>query len=72
MFHSRHNEVKQQGAIEAAQNPDSNVTSQQAEQAIVDETKKAGGAAYQFDPNATAEEKAAQARSVRQRSPLLN
>lgn len=64
MFHSRHSEVKQQGAIEAAQDPNSTVTADAAQKAIVEETKKAGGAAFQFDPNATAAEKAAQAGQV--------
>lgn len=65
MFHHpRASELKQQGAIEAAQNPQSKVTSEDAEQIMIDETKKAGGVAYQFDPNATAEEKAAQAGGV--------
>ncbi|KAF1981931.1 tricalbin [Aulographum hederae CBS 113979] len=56
----RASELKQQGALEAAQDPNSSVSASQAEQMVVDETKKAGGAAFQFDPNATAEEKAAQ------------
>ncbi|KAI9877336.1 MAG: hypothetical protein M1830_004204, partial [Pleopsidium flavum] len=57
-------ELKQQGAAEAARDPNNNVTSEDAEQFMVDETKKAGVAAYQFDPYASPEEKAAQARSV--------
>lgn len=66
MFHhARASELKQQGAIEAAQDPQSKVTSEDAEELMIDETKKAGGVAYQFDPNATAEEKAAQAGGVR-------
>ncbi len=63
-FKSQANELKQQGAVEAAQNPDSNVTAEDAEKILIEETKKAGGAAYQFDPDASPEEKAAQARSV--------
>ena len=58
-------ELKQQGAEEAARNPNSHVTAEDAERVMVDETKKAGVAAYQFDPYASPEEKAAQARSVR-------
>ncbi|KAL9115869.1 MAG: hypothetical protein Q9227_000237 [Pyrenula ochraceoflavens] len=57
------NELKQQGATEAAQDPNSSVTADDAEKTLVDETKKAGAAAYQFDPNASPEEKAAQIRS---------
>lgn len=57
-------ELKQQGAAEVARDPDSKVTSEDAEQVMINETKKAGGAAFQFDPNASPEEKAAQARSV--------
>lgn len=64
MFHSRASELKQEGAIEAARNPESAVTSEDAERAVVNETRKAGGAAFQFDANATPEEKAAQARAV--------
>ncbi len=40
-----------------------------AEQAITNESKKAGVAAFQFDPDASPEEKAAQARAVRPLSP---
>ena len=61
---SRVGELKSQGAADAARDPDSNVTSEDAEQTMIDETKKAGGAAFQFDPNASPEEKAAQARAV--------
>lgn len=61
---SQAEELKSQGAIEAARNPDSQVSAGDAERTMVDETTKAGGAAYQFDPNASPEEKAAQARSV--------
>jgi hypothetical protein len=57
-------ELKQQGAIEAAQDPESTVTSADAQKAILAESKKAGVAAFTFDPNATREEKAAQARDV--------
>lgn len=58
------NELKQKGAVEAAQDPESNVTAEDAQKSMVNETKKAGGAAYEFDPNASPEEKAAQIRSV--------
>lgn len=61
---SRVAELKSQGVVDAAQDPNSKVSAQDAEQAMVTETMKVGGAAYQFDPNASPEEKAAQARSV--------
>jgi hypothetical protein len=59
------NELKSQGAVEAAQNPDSSVTGDDATRVILDESKKAGSAALEFNPDASPEEKAAQARSVR-------
>jgi len=58
-------ELKQQGAIEAAADPESSVTAADAQKKIVDESKKAGVPAFTFDPNATLEEKRAQARAVR-------
>jgi hypothetical protein len=57
-------ELKAQGVIEAAQDPDSSVTAADAQQKIVIESKKAGVAAFTFNPDATPEEKAAQARAV--------
>jgi hypothetical protein len=63
-FKSQSNELKQQGAVEAAQDPTSSVTAEDAEKVMIEETKKAGGAAFQFNPDASAEEKAAQARAV--------
>jgi hypothetical protein len=59
-------ELKQQGAVEAAQHSN-NVSAEAAEKVLVDEARKAGGEAFQFDPNASAEEKAAQAKAVRGR-----
>lgn len=58
-------ELKTQGVIEAAQDPNSGVTAADAEQKIVSESKKAGASAFTFDPDATPEQKAAQARAVR-------
>ena len=63
-LNSQARELKQQGAVEAAQDPNNPVTGDDAERILIEETKKAGGAAFQFDPDATPEEKAAQARSV--------
>ncbi|MCJ1292500.1 hypothetical protein MMC34_004051 [Xylographa carneopallida] len=52
-------ELKSKAAINAAANPHSAVTAQQAEQVMMDEAEKAGTPAYFFDPNAAPEEKAA-------------
>jgi hypothetical protein len=58
-------EIKQQGAVEAARNPNSTVTAEDAEHSVINEARKSGAPAFEFDPNATAEEKAAQVNSVR-------
>ncbi|KAJ4299908.1 Tricalbin-2 [Kalmusia sp. IMI 367209] len=60
---SRASELKQQGAIEAAQDPNSSVTADQAENKMLAEARKGGSAAFKFDPDATPEEKAAQAKA---------
>lgn len=57
-------ELKSQGAAEAARDPNSSVTTQDAERVMIEETKKTGGMALHFNPDASPEEKAAQARSV--------
>lgn len=57
-------ELKQQGAIEAAQDPHSGVTAEAAEKTLLDESKKGGAAAFQFDADASAAEKARQAKAV--------
>jgi len=57
-------ELKQQGAIEAARDPNNPVTAADALAKIELESKKAGVQAFSFDPDASPEEKAAQARSV--------
>ncbi|CZT42727.1 probable transmembrane protein [Rhynchosporium secalis] len=56
-------ELRSQGVLEAARDPDSSVTAEDAQQSIVAESKKAGVAAFSFDPDATPEQKAAQARA---------
>ena len=61
---SRANELKSQDAAEAARDPASKLSAQDAERTMINESLKAGGAAYEFDPNASPEDKAAQARSV--------
>lgn len=57
-------EVKQELAVEAARDPNSNFSAQDAQRVIVDESKKAGAPAFQFNPNASPAEKAAQAHAV--------
>lgn len=61
-------EMKEQGIIEAgsqlAQDPQSKVNPEKVEEALVKETNDAGATAYQFDPNASPEAKAAAAESV--------
>lgn len=56
-------ELKQQGAIDTAQDPDSSVTAEAAEDTVLREAKAAGSAVFQFDPDASPEEKTAQLRS---------
>nr|CDP22608.1 Putative tricalbin [Podospora anserina S mat+] len=57
-------ELKQQGAIEAAQDPDSKVTADDAQQKIVEESRRAGVTAFTFNPDASPEEKKAQAQAA--------
>jgi hypothetical protein len=57
-------DLKVQGVIEAAQDPNSSVTPADAQRKIVEESKKAGVTAFTFDANATTAEKRAQARAV--------
>ena len=65
MFNSRNDaELKAQGVAEAARDPHSKVTSEDAQKVMADESKRAGIAAYTFDPNASPEEKAAAAHAV--------
>ncbi|KAL2864936.1 putative membrane bound C2 domain protein (vp115) [Aspergillus lucknowensis] len=60
-------ELKQQGAIEtaqaASQDPNSHIQPETVEHKLVDEARKVGLPAYQFDPDASPEEKAAEAES---------
>lgn len=64
MLSSFSSEIKQQGAAEAARDPNSSVTAEDAQRLFVEESKRAGATALQFDPDATPEAKAAQARAV--------
>lgn len=57
-------ELKQQGAMEAAQDQGTGVTAQDAEKILVEESIRGGAAAFQFDPDASPQEKAAQAEAV--------
>lgn len=65
---SSKSELKQQGAIEvaqeAAQDPQSDLNPEAVEKALLEESRKAGAPAYQFDPDATPEEKAAAVKAV--------
>jgi len=58
-------ELKVQGVEESARDPNTSTTANDAQRKIINESKKAGVAAFTFDPDATPEEKAAQARAVR-------
>ena len=57
-------ELKAQGVEESARDPNSSTTANDAQRKIVKESQKAGVAAFTFDPDATPEQKAAQARAV--------
>jgi hypothetical protein len=61
-------ELKEEGIIEAAtelaQDPQSQVNPEKVEEKLVEETRGAGVPAYQFDPDASPEDKAAAAESV--------
>ncbi|TDZ26421.1 Uncharacterized protein Cob_v001085 [Colletotrichum orbiculare MAFF 240422] len=54
-------ELKVQGVVEAAQDPETNVTADDAQKKIVEESQKAGITAFTFDPDASPEEKRRQA-----------
>lgn len=57
-------ELKQQGAIEAAQDRESSVTADDAQKKMLQESKAAGLTAFTFNPDDSPEEKLAQARAV--------
>ncbi|KAK1071579.1 Tricalbin-2 [Friedmanniomyces endolithicus] len=59
-------ELKQQVALEAAADPNSSVTVGQAEDTLLAQSKAGGAAAFQLDPDATPEEKAAQLKAATQ------
>ncbi|KAF1831287.1 tricalbin [Decorospora gaudefroyi] len=60
---SRESELKQQGVLDAAKDANSSITAAQAEKAVVDQARAGGSAAFQFDPDASPEQKRAQARA---------
>lgn len=62
-------ELKAEGAIEAAQNTESQVTADDAQREMVEQSKNAGVPAFSFNPDASPEEKRAQAKAVRQTLP---
>ncbi|KAM4054804.1 C2 domain-containing protein [Hirsutella rhossiliensis] len=57
-------ELKARGVIEAAENPDSQVTADDARREIVEQSRNAGVAAFSFDPDTSPEQKRAQARAA--------
>ncbi|CAJ2500896.1 Uu.00g037490.m01.CDS01 [Anthostomella pinea] len=57
-------ELKQQGAVDAARDPESSVTANDAQRKLVEESRNAGVAAFTFDPDASPEEKKAQAKAA--------
>lgn len=57
-------ELKAQGALEAARDPNSSVTAHQAEQTVLNQAKAGGAAAFELNPDASPEEKAAQLKAV--------
>lgn len=63
-------ELKTAGVVEASRDPNSNVSPEDAQRKMVEESKKAGVAAFTFDPDASPEEKAAQAKAVSLPLPL--
>jgi hypothetical protein len=65
-LHNGHSkeELKSQSAIDAARDPHSKVTAADAEQILLDESKKAGAAAFQFDAGASSADKARQVKAV--------
>lgn len=57
-------ELKAQGAEEASRDPNSSVDAKAAEDAIKTQAEKAGAPAFEFDPDASPEEKKAQMKAV--------
>jgi hypothetical protein len=64
MLPSQATELKQQVLLEKASDPESSVSPDAAQEALVEESRKAGGNAFKFDPNASTADKAAQLDAV--------
>lgn len=58
-------ELKAQGALEAAQDSNNKAVVEAAEHKAMTEAKKAGAPAFEFNPDASPEEKKAQIKAVR-------
>ena len=56
--------LKAQGALEAAADPNSSVDVDSAEKAAMNQAKAAGAPTFEFDPDASPEEKKAQMQAV--------
>jgi hypothetical protein len=67
----QHGESKINAVVDAAADPNSSVTAEQAEKTVLVESKKAGAEAFMFDADATPEEKAQRIHDVRFPSFLL-
>ena len=61
----RAHELKAQGALEAARDPNSSVDAKAAEETIMQQAHAAGAPTFAFDPDASPEEKKAQMKAVR-------
>ena len=57
-------ELKAQGALEASRDPNSSVDAKAAEQTLLNQAKAAGAPTFEFDPDASPEEKKAQMKAV--------
>jgi len=57
-------ELKLQGAVEAAQDPQSRVSADDVQRKIVEDSQRSGITAITLDTNATPEQRLAQAREV--------
>lgn len=61
-------ELKSQGALEASRDPNSGVDAQTAEDTVMNQAKAAGAPTFEFDADATPEQKKAQMKAVREYS----
>ena len=58
-------ELKSQGALEASRDPNSSVDARAAEETVMNQAKAAGAPTFEFDPDASPEDKKAQMKAVR-------